>query len=229
MGPPRSASDHDRGGPDRRYRDRRRHGLRLQEIHGRWRTAGQPPVIKSDDFASKTKPADAGGKQFPYSDTKIMGRLGDGTSSASADDASNSSQNSSPDNSASSTNPAIRPPMTVVHARSRPSLSAATVAFRRRRHRPRISSLHLRPVPPAFRAPPLVDVFGQEGGGRPAPASAADGPPVKPRPLNAEAPPAKKVKPVKLAKINTINSADASSGSADDNATTPRRRLRKRN
>ena len=45
---------------------------------------GEPPVIKSEASPSKTKPADAGGKQFPYSDTKIMGRLGDGTSSAAA-------------------------------------------------------------------------------------------------------------------------------------------------
>lgn len=48
---------------------------------------GDPPVIKSEAFPSKTKPADAGGKTFPYSDTKIMGRLGDGTSSASAEGA----------------------------------------------------------------------------------------------------------------------------------------------
>jgi len=46
---------------------------------------GDPPIIKSEDFPSKTKPADAGGKTFPYSDTKIMGRLGDGTSSEPAD------------------------------------------------------------------------------------------------------------------------------------------------
>lgn len=47
--------------------------------------SGEPPIIKSEAFPSKTKPADAGGKMFPYSDTKIMGRLGDGTSSAPAD------------------------------------------------------------------------------------------------------------------------------------------------
>ena len=48
---------------------------------------GEPPVIKSEAAPSKTKPADAGGKQFPYSDTKIMGRLGDGTSPAAAAEA----------------------------------------------------------------------------------------------------------------------------------------------
>ncbi len=41
---------------------------------------GDPPVIKSASGPSKVKPADAGGKQFPHSDSKIMGRLGDGAS-----------------------------------------------------------------------------------------------------------------------------------------------------
>lgn len=45
---------------------------------------GKPPVIKSAEGPSKVKPADAGGKQFPYSDSKIMGRLGDGTTTAAA-------------------------------------------------------------------------------------------------------------------------------------------------
>jgi hypothetical protein len=45
---------------------------------------GEPPVIKSEASPSKTRPADAGGKQFPYSNTKILGRLGDGTPPASA-------------------------------------------------------------------------------------------------------------------------------------------------
>jgi hypothetical protein len=184
---------------------------------------GDPPIIKSDDFASKTKPADAGGKQFPYSDTKIMGRLGDGTSSASADDASNSSQNSSPDNSANSTNSDSSSSSTDDGGARK--VSTLVVG--------RDGSIQAPPPPTEDRQPQpasgatgvpgtsLVDVFGQQGGGGPAPASAADGPPVKPRPLNAEAPPAKKVKPVKVAKINTINSADASSGSADDSVDAP--------
>ena len=41
--------------------------------------AGDPPVIKTASEPSKIKPADAGGKQFAHSDSKIMGRLGDGT------------------------------------------------------------------------------------------------------------------------------------------------------
>ncbi len=57
---------------------------------------GDPPIIKSEAFPSKIKPADAGGKQFPYSDSKIMGRLGDGTSSAPD---SNSAASPAPDTS----------------------------------------------------------------------------------------------------------------------------------
>lgn len=47
---------------------------------------GDPPIVKSEALPSKTKPADAGGKQFPYAESKIMGRLGDGSSSSSASD-----------------------------------------------------------------------------------------------------------------------------------------------
>ncbi len=49
---------------------------------------GQPPTVKSATAPSKTKPADAGGKQFAHSDSKIMGRLGEGApagGSATAD------------------------------------------------------------------------------------------------------------------------------------------------
>lgn len=44
--------------------------------------AGTPPLIKSAAGPARMKPADAGGKQFPYADSKIMGRLGDGSASA---------------------------------------------------------------------------------------------------------------------------------------------------
>jgi hypothetical protein len=40
--------------------------------------SGNPPMVKSAVEPSKTKPADAGGKQFAHTDSKIMGRLGDG-------------------------------------------------------------------------------------------------------------------------------------------------------
>ena len=47
--------------------------------------AGDPPVIKTASEPSKIKPADAGGKQFAHSDSKIMGRLGDGTAAPGGD------------------------------------------------------------------------------------------------------------------------------------------------
>lgn len=40
-------------------------------------SSGEPPVIKSDAGPAKSKPADPGGKQFSYTDSKVMGRLGD--------------------------------------------------------------------------------------------------------------------------------------------------------
>ncbi len=45
---------------------------------------GNPPMVKSASEPSKIKPADAGGKQFAHTDSKIMGRLGDGSSAATA-------------------------------------------------------------------------------------------------------------------------------------------------
>jgi hypothetical protein len=45
---------------------------------------GTPPMVKSAVEPSKTKPADAGGKQFAHTDSKIMGRLGDGSAPAAA-------------------------------------------------------------------------------------------------------------------------------------------------
>ncbi|MEQ1715247.1 MAG: SPOR domain-containing protein [Hyphomicrobium sp.] len=40
---------------------------------------GEPPVVKSAAAPSKVKPQDGGGKQFAHTDSKIMGRLGDGS------------------------------------------------------------------------------------------------------------------------------------------------------
>jgi hypothetical protein len=42
--------------------------------------SGNPPVIKSAAGPVKSKPADPGGKQFSYTDSKVMGRLGDNSS-----------------------------------------------------------------------------------------------------------------------------------------------------
>lgn len=45
---------------------------------------GNPPMVKSASAPTKIKPADAGGKQFAHTDSKIMGRLGDGAASGAA-------------------------------------------------------------------------------------------------------------------------------------------------
>ncbi|MGL4397961.1 MAG: SPOR domain-containing protein [Hyphomicrobium sp.] len=53
-------------------------------------TKGDPPVIKSAGEPAKMKPADGGGKQFAHTDSKIMGRLGEGagvTAATAAGDA----------------------------------------------------------------------------------------------------------------------------------------------
>ncbi len=43
---------------------------------------GEPPIIKSANEPAKIKPVDGGGKQFAHTDSKIMGRLGDGSGAA---------------------------------------------------------------------------------------------------------------------------------------------------
>jgi hypothetical protein len=163
---------------------------------------GTPPVVKSDDFAAKTKPADAGGKQFPYSDTKIMGRLGDGTSTASAEETNGASAGTSDNTSdAPSDDGGPRKVSTLVVGRDGSIMPPATPA---RDEAPSPSS-GATGVPGTS----LVDVFGQQGG--PPPGRASDAPPVQPRMQNADdAPPVQRVKPVKVAAVNTINSADDS-------------------
>ncbi|CAA2141563.1 SPOR domain-containing protein [Hyphomicrobium sp. ghe19] len=178
---------------------------------------GDPPVIKSAELPSKTKPADAGGKQFPYSDTKIMGRLGDGTSSAQADEANNSGQGAPSDSSGDSANssPAddggARKVSTLVVGRDG-SIQSSTPPDQQ-------------PQPGDTGVPgtALVD-FGQHpvvGMGGPATAPTMNSPPVRPQPMNAEAatpaPVKKVVKPVKIAKINSVDAT----GSADDSAEAP--------
>jgi hypothetical protein len=54
--------------------------------------SGQPPVVKSASEPSKIKPADAGGKQFAHSDSKLMGRLGEGAGGAATVAASSSAE-----------------------------------------------------------------------------------------------------------------------------------------
>lgn len=50
--------------------------------------SGSPPVIKSASGPTKTKPADPGGKKFANSDSKLMGRLNEGTETTTAGEAS---------------------------------------------------------------------------------------------------------------------------------------------
>ncbi|MFT3731332.1 MAG: SPOR domain-containing protein [Hyphomicrobium sp.] len=174
---------------------------------------GDPPVVKSDDFAAKTKPADAGGKQFPYSDTKIMGRLGDGTSSASAEEANGSSAGTS-DNNASQDGDGPRKVSTLVVGRDGSIMSQAT---------PTEDQSQTPPAQGGTAVPgtSLVDVFGQQGGGsqQPAPPAASAPPPTQTASIDASAP-AKKAKPVK---ITTINAPD----SADDTPAPPKKKLKK--
>lgn len=174
---------------------------------------GDPPVIKSDDYAAKTKPADAGGKQFPYSDTKIMGRLGDGTSSASADEASGSSPGT-PDSASSQDQDGPRKVSTLVVGRDGSIMTPAT------------PTQDQAPVPAqggtAVPGTALVDVFGQQqggGGSAPASAPAADDPPAQAQADSAPQAPASKQKPVK---ITTINGPDG-----NDAATPPKKKFKK--
>ncbi len=172
---------------------------------------GNPPLIKSDDYAAKTKPADAGGKQFPYSDSKIMGRLGDGTSSASADDSNSSPQGPPPDassdtSSASSADEGgARKVSTLVVGRDGTIMPPAAPT------EDKGSASGDTAVPGTS----LVDVFGQQGGGGggPPPASSGNSAPARSQPADDSAPPPiKKAKPVK---ITTINSPDNSSDGVD--------------
>ncbi len=45
---------------------------------------GITPVVRGDSAPTKTKPAEPGGKQFAHTDSKVMGRLGEGASATTA-------------------------------------------------------------------------------------------------------------------------------------------------
>lgn len=194
---------------------------------------GEPPIVKSEDFPSKTKPADAGGKTFPYSDTKIMGRLGDGTSSAPAD--------GSPDQAA---------PAPSDTAQAAPAEDSANDGGPRK-----VSTLvvgrdgSIQSPPPEAPAPSsqvagvpgtsLVDVFGQNGGGgqghgrdEPLPQAHQE------KSVSGDDTPAPMKKavaatPVKVSKINSASSTKPSTttGSIDDRddaaAPAPSKKLKK--
>jgi hypothetical protein len=181
---------------------------------------GDPPIVKSDDFAAKTKPADAGGKQFPYSDTKIMGRLGDGTSSASASEANGAPEGASagaPDAAAQDPD-GPRKVSTLVVGRDGSIMASATPT--------EDQGQAPAPTPPqqqggtAVPGTSLVDVFGQQqqGGGAGAPPPAANRPQSEPDGADDSAP-AKRTKPVK---VTTINAPDA-----DDTPAPPKKKYKK--
>ena len=181
---------------------------------------GEPPIIKSEDFPSKTKPADAGGKTFPYSDTKIMGRLGDGTSSEPADASSPDQAAAAPTDSAqaedASNSGGPRKVSTLVVGRDGSIQSPP----------PEAAASQDAGVPGTS----LVDVFGQNGHG--APDHARDEPQARPNtPVSGDDTPApmKKVA-VTPVKINGASAAksSAATGSIDGAATpAPTKKLKK--
>lgn len=177
---------------------------------------GEPPIVKSEDFPSKTKPADAGGKTFPYSDTKIMGRLGDGTSSEPADAApaasADTAQAAPADDFASNGGP--RKVSTLVVGRDGSIQSPP----------PEEPAQQAASVPGTA----LVDVFGQNGHG--APDHVRDEPQARQStPVSGDDTPApmKKVA-VTPVKINGASAAKSATGSIDGSAAAaPPKKLKK--
>jgi hypothetical protein len=55
-----------------------------------------PPIIRSQSEPSKIKPDQAGGKKFAHTDSKILGRLNDGSSAAAPSGTSQVSQPATP-------------------------------------------------------------------------------------------------------------------------------------
>ena len=159
---------------------------------------GQPPVIKSAMEPSKTKPAEAGGKQFAHSDSKIMGRLGEGSVGAAAATVGESSSASAE-----------------VDASGTRKVSTLVVG--------RDGSIQPPAVAPAAQPPSgtevpgltLVDALGQHGANqRAAPASSSA--PATPQVVNATASEQQKVavSPPPVAKAEP----PASTGSVNDSA-----------
>ena len=178
---------------------------------------GDPPTIKSAEFPAKTKPADAGGKVFPYTDTKIMGRLGDGTASNSTPNlppaAPDTTQSVSAESSSAADEGGPRKVSTLVVGRD--------------------GSIQAPPDTPPAAAPPssqvavpgtsLVDVFGQQksgGASQSSESSGRDEPLPQPRQSKSvsgdDTPaPVKNAAPVKLTKLNSV-SKDSTTSSMDD-------------
>ncbi len=181
---------------------------------------GEPPVIKSAELPARTKPADAGGRQFPYSDTKIMGRLGDGTSSASADEANTSPSDNADSSSSSEDTGGARKVSTLVVGRDGSILVPPPAPTPEPEHQPQPGGTGVPGTSLIDFGQPQGGMSPQGGVGMPPPAPAVSAPPVRPTTLNAEAasPPAKKVvKPVTIAKVNSVDTT----GSLDDSSEAP--------
>jgi hypothetical protein len=175
---------------------------------------GDPPIIKSEAFPAKTKPADAGGKVFPYTDTKIMGRLGDGTPSNStptlppaSPDPSQTASADSADSSADDGGP--RKVSTVVIGRDGSIQPPPDTG-------PAASSQVAVP------GTSLVNALGQSPSGSPpaAESSGRDEPLPEPRQSKSvsgdDTPaPVKKAAPVKITKLNSVSKPSTASSNDD--------------
>ena len=205
---------------------------------------GEPPVIKSEASPSKTKPADAGGKQFPYSDTKIMGRLGDGTSPAAADEAHAAASSDSPSGDAASA-PGDSSSASTDDGGAR---KVATLVVGRD------GSIQSPPAEPVSDSPPTaspafparrssMSSAPKKGRGTQAPSAGRSGndheaAPARPaaQPVTADDTPAtsRKVTPVKIAKVNSASAKPAATSTTgsieerDDAAAPPAAKKPKR-
>ncbi len=190
---------------------------------------GDPPTIKSADFPAKTKPADAGGKVFPYTDTKIMGRLGDGTPS----DSTPSLPPAAPDTTqtASADAPA--------DDEGGPRKVSTLVVGRDG------SIQQPPPESPPAAAPPssqvavpgtsVVDMFGQQNARGPSPSSASAGrdeplpEPEQSKSVSGDDTPApvKDAAPVKITKVNSVSKVSASAAADAGTHTHSKKHLKK--
>jgi len=192
---------------------------------------GDPPIVKSEAFPARTKPADAGGKVFPYTDTKIMGRLGDGSSSAPTDGSPTTlpppaspeaSQTASNDDASADDDGGPRKVSTLVVGRDG-SIQAPPDSAP--------PSSQVAAVPGTS----LVDVFGQNAHAAPQPSHGRDEPLPEAKPSKSvsgdDTPaPVKKAAPVKITTLNSTSKPSTTSSIDDDDnsAAAPSRKPLKR-
>lgn len=162
---------------------------------------GNPPVIKSDASPSKTKPADAGGRQFDYADSKIMGRLGGGSGGAVAASSGASAASGMDENGTRKVSTLVVGRDGSIQAPPEPVADAASGASQ--------------PV-----SVPGLSVVNVDGFGHKQPSAAPAMSAVQPPPSKVVVkPPAEPVKPITVAKVNSAGAAKPSStGSIGDDA-----------